>query len=288
MIQLFQVQNMYSRHNHIKPPPQSHDPTPSDRKTNANNNNNKNEGVGVKKQQTKIFVWNSPENDPKNPQQIIGSLNTKNQHSGPKASNNSTIQNPSSYSTNTEQLQKPLPQLPTSSIIDTTSKETAAGPPAVPPHKFRSITPTPDPPATSSVSQLRRAKTPTPAMNKDLLRNRQTLAQRRGSDLKLRPRSAYGAAPIETNLSPAPNSYYPPSAWSTPTLMNHSLTPPPMPKEYYEQFYKWLQYYAALSPDQQRSLLSYPPNKTPTMVSSWKMCAMLLAINNWRESERFQ
>ena len=149
--------------------------------------------------------------------------------------------------------------------------------------KFRSITPTPQTSSAPSLSQQRRSKTPTPAMNKELMRTKQSIGQRRINDLKLKPMSATaGTRPANSNsgpmmapppIRPATAGYpyqYPFPAWGNSPGASPSFNPSSVPREYYEHFYRWLQYYASLSPEQQKSFLSFTPNGNPPPVRN--MC----------------
>ena len=280
---------MFKRHNNVTLEKKAHHEMMSSHKSNMNNNNNSRSLQGDAEGRTKIFVWNSPEknraNNPRLDQnndlrtttnknlEIADNQNQSDSNVEPVAT---SLQNPDNKSRNS--FRKSVLSAPEEKLLEAADVQSLEQSDADPPHAFRSITPTPQSNPSASLSRTRRARTPTPATNKELLRARQSLGPRRDSDLKLRPKSAYGfpvnQAPDSVGskptlpIKPTPIVAPPPPvpAWTSPPLMNHGSSPRVMPKEYYELFDKWLRYYDALSPEQRKILLTYPPNKSPALV----------------------
>jgi len=298
----FQVQNIFKRQNESKRSKglSHHPPKLTHKKSNLNNSSSnksaKNKGVKTvepKKAGPNIFVWGSP--DPVQPQESGLPANQP----PSLATNSATVEEPRQKDEQKAQIDSPSMKLnknennsdSNTQLEKETCKELNPGLSSSTlksPEKFRSVTPTPTSSDTPSVSQQRRSKTPTPAMNKEMLRAHQTTTSLRGSrDLKARPTSAYFASASKTTTTNSPSTTsvtaasttvkskpatpggypYPYSypSWGNPASRCPNFSPAIMPKEYYEQFYRWIQYYASLSPEQQKSFLPY--NGNPISVS---------------------
>ena len=231
----------------------------------------------TKKERTNIFVFGSPDK-------------AKSQSVKPPAALQATepdAENSKSEQKNSQKLnfQSSVMSSSRANVIDVPDRKqlkqnagsSAAVPASYSPPKFRSVTPTPPSPVKPSVSQQRRSKTPTPAMNKELLRARQAM-QRRGSDLNPHSKSAIvpprtvatsgtsvttTVAATTSPVKPVTIGYpypYPFPTWNNPSLLSPSFSSATVPN--YDQFFRWLQYYASLSSEQQKSLSAYNPNPT--------------------------
>ncbi|XP_076823556.1 uncharacterized protein LOC143469674 isoform X3 [Clavelina lepadiformis] len=151
--------------------------------------------------------------------------------------------------------------------------------------KYRSVTPTPQGSINLNAAQLRRSKTPTPALNKKMLRSQ------RPSTSRVRPKSSYdvlcdysiqngrnsGASNCHlsktsendlestNSMSNHPSSLpaFPYPAWNSSQIMSPgSFTPAMFPPGYYPYFFQMFQqYYASLSPEE-RSMLQTSANQS--------------------------
>ena len=236
------------------------------KKTNINNNNNKcgtEIGEGEGPESTPIFVWNDPDG-----------IKVSSKSSVDSSGKNKVPPDPDPPLADLDldlahKLDVSAAKINGSQVSEPIIAPTLSAPPAS--SKARSMTP-PLTVKVPPVSQRRRSKTPTPNMKKEPALPRQSIGQQKSNELNLqrKPNDREVSDRNKPDSASYPSGFrfpYPYPAWGPTQLQGPRFYPATMPLEYYQNFYKVLEYYSSLSPDQQKSLFPFSPNGSQTSVS---------------------